>query len=299
MNPDDIFSMVSNFSKYSSAYDTLSSNYLDNRWDWSCDPYPQSYQVIKNNCIWLNVNYIGNKRIYIERPNCEDLVNIKKLNPTIVVGNDLEDKANYANSFDDIQDEDEDKGITINNIEEIEVSNGTFGSTKTQKKLSEDEFNLITTDEKFRSEILGSILTSISCDFLNHLERQVRNLDLNPNIYHEKFMEIINNFRDYLEITITDSFEDKLAVINPKTYEITKIKPYEPTKAEDYFIEDLSFLVVDEFIKEISALRNNGAPNPAKSISVIIKFLIDSGRSELARKVQSYFNESILEDEKV
>lgn len=298
MNPDDIFSMVSSFSKYSSAYDTLSSsNYLDNRWDWSCDPYHQSYQGIKNNCIWLNVNYIGNDRIYIERPNCEDLVNIKKLNPIVVVGNDLEDKANYASSFDDIQDDD--KGIVINNIEEIEVSTGRFSGNNIQKKLSEDEFNLITTDEKFRNEIMGSILTSISCDFLNHLESQVRHLDLNPNIYHEKFLEIINNLRDYLEITITDSFEDKLAVINPKTYEITKLKPYEPTKAEDYFIEDLSFLVVDEFIKEISALRNNGAPNPAKSINVIIKFLIDSGRSELARKVQSYFNESILEDGKI
>lgn len=297
MNPDGIFSMVSNFSKYSSA--CVTPNYLDNRWDWSCDPYPQSYQGIKNNCIWLNVNYIGNNRIYIERPNCEDLVNIKKLNPTIVVGNDLENVSNYASSFDDTGDEDENKGIIVNNIEEIEVSTGTFSSSNTQKRISEDEFNLITTDEKFRNEIIESTLTSISNDFLNHLERQVKNLDLNPNIYHEKFMEIINSLRDYFEITITDSFEDKLAVINPKTYEITKIKSYEPTKAEDYFIEDLSFLVTDEILNELETLRNGGAPNPAKSLSIMIKFLIDSGRVELANKIQSYFNESIIKDEKV
>jgi len=297
MNPDDMFSMISNFSKYSSAYNTLSSNYLDSRWDWSFDPYPQSYQGIKNNCIWLNVNYIGNDRIYIERPNCEDLVNIKKLNPTIVVGNDLEDKANYASSFDDIQDDD--KGIVVNNIEEIEVSTGRYSSNNTQKKLSEDEFDLITANEKFRNEMMGTVLASISSDFLNHLERQVRELDLNPNIYHEKFLEVINSLRDYLEITITDSYGDKLAVINPKTYEITKLKPYEPTKAEDYFIEDFSFLVADEFVKEINILRRGGSTNPAKSIGTIIKFLIDSGRSELANKIKSYFDESIIKDEEV
>lgn len=299
MNPDDIFSMVSKFSKYDSVYSTLSPNYLDNSWDWSYNPYyyDKSYQGVKNNCIWLNVDYIGNRRIYIERPNCEDLVNVKKLNPAIVVGNDLENVSNYASSFDDIQDEG--KGITINNVEEIEFSTGTFGGTNVQKKLSEDEFDLITTDEKFRNEMIGTVLASISSDFLSNLERQVKNLDLNPNIYHEKFMEVINNLRDYLEITITDSFKDKLAIINPKTYEITKLRSYEPTKAEDYFIEDLSFLVVDEFVKEINTMRHGVATNPAKSIGTVIKFLINSGRPELANKIQSYFNEFIIKDEEV
>ena len=122
---------------------------------------------------------------------------------------------------------------------------------------------------------------------------------MNPNIYHEKFLEIINNLRDYLEITITDSFKDKLAIINPKTYEITKLKHYEPTKAEDYFIEDLSFLVADEILNELNALRNGRTPNPVKSLNAITKFLIDSGRPELADKIQSYFNESIIKDEEV
>jgi hypothetical protein len=48
MNPDDIFLTVSNFSKYSSAYNTLSSDYLDNRWDWSFNPYSQSYHGAPN-----------------------------------------------------------------------------------------------------------------------------------------------------------------------------------------------------------------------------------------------------------
>ena len=268
MEPEDFFSVITDFSKNNSVYNTLKNSsvydhsYLNTgwNWNWTCDPYDQSYQDAENNYIWLNVNYIGNDKIYIERPNCEDLVNIKKLNPRIVIGNDLKCKAKYANSFDDLQDENED--IIINNIEEIKVCSNT------QKNLSEDEFDLITTDKNFRNEMMNSILTSISGNLLNNLENQVRLLDLNPNIYHKKFTEIINNLRDYLEITITDSFEDRLAVINPKTYEIIKIKSYEPDKTSDNFIEDLLSFIANEF-----SFLINKDENPAESLRRILIFL--------------------------
>ena len=116
---------------------------------------------------------------------------------------------------------------------------------------------------------------------MDNFERQVECLKLNPNIYHEKFVEVINNLRDYLEITITDSNGGKLAVINPKTYEITNLKS---CKADDErFIEDLLFLVADEFN---FLINKNG--NPAESFEIILNFLRKSNHKELAKKIDNY-----------
>ena len=281
MEPEDFFSTVTNFSKNSSVYNTLSHNYLNTGWNlsWNCDLPDQPYQDVKNNRIFLNVNYIGIKTIYIERPNCEDLINIKELNPAVIVGNDLKTLANYADSFDDI--EEKGKGIAVNNIEEIEVSTGRFNSSNFQREISEEEFNLITTNEKFRNEIVESAITSISSRFLDNFERQVECLKLNPNIYHEKFVEVINNLRDYLEITITD-YNDKITIINPKTYEITNLRS---CKADERFIEDLLFLVADEF----NFLINKDG-NPAESFKIILNFLRNSNHKELAKKIDNYLS---------
>ena len=288
---DDFYSIASNISnlskKYNSIYNTLTNNNLDIKYTWNYDPYDQSYQIIEDNSILLNVNYIGVKTIYLERPNCEDLINIKELNPAVIIDNNLKTIANYADSFDDIEGKEKDKEITINNIEEIEVSTGAFNSSSSQMKLSEEEFNSITTNEKFRSAIVETAITSISSSILDNFERQVECLKLNPNIYHEKFVEVINNLRDYLEITITDSNGGKLAVINPKTYEITNLKSY---KADDEhfderFIEDLLFLVADEFN---FLINKNG--NPAESFEIILNFLRKSNHKELVKKIDSYLS---------
>lgn len=173
------------------------------------------------------------------------------------------------------------KEITINNIEEIEVSTGRFNSSNFQRELSEEEFYSMTTNEKFRNEIVETAITSISSCLLDNFERQAECLKLNPNIYHEKFVEVINNLRDYLEITITDSNGGKLAVINPKTYEITNLKSH---KADDErFIEDLLFLVADEFNFLINKDRN-----PAESFGVILNFLRSSNHKELVKKIDNY-----------
>lgn len=271
MNPED-FTFDPNY-----HYDYFNNYYYDKTMGWS--NYNAAYQIIENNRILLNVNYIGVKTIYIERPNCEDLINIKELNPAVIVDNDLKTIANYSDSFDDTESK-KDKEITINNIEEIEVSTGRFNSSNFQRELSEEEFYSITTNEKFRSEIIETAITSISSSFLDNFERQVKCLKLNPNIYHEKFVEVINNLRDYLEITITDSSGGKLAVINPKTYEITNLKSY---KADERFIEELLFLVADEFN---FLINKNG--NPAESFEIILNFLRKSNHKELAKKIDNY-----------
>lgn len=273
MNPDDFFTFdpISNYSKYSNYY-------YDKTMGWS--NYNAAYRIIEDNRILLNVNYIGVKTIYIERPNCEDLINIKELNPAVIVDNDLKTIANYADSFDDTESK-KDKEITINNIEEIEVSTGRFNNSNFQRELSEEEFYSITTNEKFRSEIVETAITSISSSILDNFERQVECLKLNPNIYHEKFVKVINSLRDYLEITITDSNGGKLAVVNPKTYEITNLKSY---KADDErFIEDLLSLVADEF----NFLVNKGG-DPAESFEIILNFLRKSNHKELAKKIDNY-----------
>lgn len=248
----------------------------------NCDA---AYRIIEDNRILLNVNYIGVKTIYIERPNCEDLINIKELNPAVIVDNNLKTLANYADSFDDTEGKEKgkEKGkeITINNIEEIEVSTGRFNSSNFQRELSEEEFYSITTNEKFRNEIVETAITSISSCLLNNFERQAECLKLNPNIYHEKFVEVINSLRDYLEITITDSNGGKLAVINPKTYEITNLKSCKPD--DERFIEDLLSLVADEF----NFLVNKGG-DPAESFEIILNFLRKSNHKELAKKIDNY-----------
>lgn len=240
-----------------------------------------AYRIIEDNRILLNVNYIGVKTIYIERPNCEDLINIKELNPAVIVDNNLKTIANYADSFDDTEGKEKGKEITINNIEEIEVSTGRFNSSNFQRELSEEEFYSITTNEKFRNEIVETAITSISSCLLDNFERQAECLKLNPNIYHEKFVEVINNLRDYLEITITDSNGGKLAVINPKTYEITNLKSCKPD--DERFIEDLLSLVADEFN---FLINKNG--NPAESFEIILNFLRKSNHKELAKKIDNY-----------
>ena len=271
MNPED-FTFDPNY-----HYDYFNNYYYDKTMGWSnCNA---AYQIIENNRILLNVNYIGVKTIYIERPNCEDLINIKELNPAVIVDNDLETIANYADSFDDTESK-KGKEIIISNIEEIEVSTGRFNSSNFQRELSEEEFYSITTNEKFRSEIVETAITSISSGILDNFERQAECLKLNPNIYHKKFVEVINNLRDYLEITITDSSGGKLAVINPKTYEITNLKSY---KADERFIEELLFLVADEFN---FLINKNG--NPAESFEIILNFLRKSNHKELAKKIDNY-----------
>lgn len=273
MNPDDFFTFdpISNYSKYSNYY-------YDKTMGWS--NYNAAYRIIEDNRILLNVNYIGVKTIYIERPNCEDLINIKELNPAVIVDNDLKTIANYADSFDDTESK-KYKEITINNIKEIEVSTGRFNNSNFQRELSEEEFYSITTNEKFRSEIVETAITSISSSILDNFERQVECLKLNPNIYHEKFVKVINSLRDYLEITITDSNGGKLAVVNPKTYEITNLKSY---KADDErFIEDLLSLVADEF----NFLVNKGG-DPAESFEIILNFLRKSNHKELVKKIDNY-----------
>lgn len=273
MNPED-FTFVPNY-----HYDCLNNYYYDKTMSWS--NYNATYRIIEDNRILLNVNYIGVKTIYIERPNCEDLINIKELNPAVIVDNNLKTIANYADSFDDTEGKEKGKEITINNIEEIEVSTGRFNSSNFQRELSEEEFYSITTNEKFRNEIVETAITSLSSCLLDNFERQAERLKLNPNIYHEKFVEVINNLRDYLEITITDSNGGKLAVINPKTYEITDLKSY---KADDErFIEDLLFLVADEF----NFLINKDG-NPAESFEIILNFLRKSNHKELAKKIDNY-----------
>lgn len=273
MNPED-FTFDPNY-----HYDYFNNYYYDKTMGWS--NYNAAYRIIEDNRILLNVNYIGVKTIYIERPNCEDLINIKELNPAVIVDNNLKTLANYADSFDDTECKEKGKEITINNIEEIEVSTGRFNSSNFQRELSEEEFYSITTNEKFRSEIVETAITSISSSILDNFERQAECLKLNPNIYHEKFVEVINNLRDYLEITITDSNGGKLAVINPKTYEITNLKSY---KADDeHFIEDLLSLVADEF----NFLVNKGG-DPAESFEIILNFLRKSNHKELAKKIDNY-----------
>lgn len=274
MNPED-FTFDPNYHyNYSNNYYYYKTMGLSN-----CDA---AYRIIEDNRILLNVNYIGVKTIYIERPNCEDLINIKELNPAVIIDNNLKTIANYADSFDDTEGKEKGKEITINNIEEIEVSTGRFNSSNFQRELSEEEFYSITTNEKFRNEIVETAITSISSCFLDNFERQAEYLKLNPNIYHEKFVEVINNLRDYLEITITDSNGGKLAVINPKTYEITNLKSYK-TDDDERFIEDLLSLVADEF----NFLVNKGG-DPAESFEIILNFLRKSNHKELVKKIDNY-----------
>lgn len=273
MNPED-FTFDPNY-----HYDCFNNYYYDKTTSWS--NYNAAYRIIEDNRILLNVNYIGVKTIYIERPNCEDLINIKELNPAVIVDNNLKTIANYADSFDDTEGKEKGKEITINNIEEIEVSTGRFNSSNFQRELSEEEFYSITTNEKFRNEIVETAITSISSCLLDNFERQTECLKLNPNIYHEKFVEVINNLRDYLEITITDSNGGKLAVINPKTYEITNLKSCKPD--DERFIEDLLSLVADEF----NFLVNKGG-DPAESFEIILNFLRKSNHKDLAKKIDNY-----------
>lgn len=274
MNPED-FTFDPNY-----HYDYFNNYYYDKTTSWS--NYNAAYRIIEDNRILLNVNYIGVKTIYIERPNCEDLINIKELNPAVIVDNNLKTIANYADSFDDTEGKEKGKEITINNIEEIEVSTGAFNSSNFQRELSEEEFNSITTNEKFRSAIVETAIASISSRLLDNFESQVEYLKLNPNIYHEKFVEVINNLRDYLEITITDSNGGKLAVINPKTYEITNLKSCKPDD-DERFIEDLLSLVADEF----NFLVNKGG-DPAESFEIILNFLRKSNHKDLAKKIDNY-----------
>ena len=115
MNPED-FTFDPNY-----HYDYFNNYYYyDKTMGWS--NYNAAYRIIEDNRILLNVNYIGVKTIYIERPNCEDLINIKELNPAVIVDNNLKTIANYADSFDDTEGKEKGKEITINNIEEIEGS---------------------------------------------------------------------------------------------------------------------------------------------------------------------------------
>lgn len=271
MNPDDFLTITSTFGKYN--YYSYDSN-LPSSWL----AYDDSYKEDKSNYIFIKFDYTGETAIYIERPNCEDLVNIKKLNPTILTGDDLV-KANYASSFDDNEPE-ENNFMAFNNIEELNI-----WGLSTQTKISEEEFHLMISDEKFRTEKIKKCFDSIFAGFLDNLKNQIKKLELNPNIYHEKLTKIIDDLSNHFEIEIIDSFDDKLAIINPKTYEVTKLSSYSSNKTDDYFVEDLLFLIAEEF----ALMAKN--EDPEESFKRILDFLRESGFKDLVRKTACRFNE--------
>ena len=95
----------------------------------------------------------------------------------------------------------------------------------------------------------------------------------------------MDDLPNYFEIEIVDSFEDKLAIINPKTYEVTKLKSYSSDKTDDYFVEDLLFLIAEEF----ALMAEN--EDPKRSFKRILDFLRESGFNDLVKKTACRFNE--------
>jgi hypothetical protein len=279
MNPDDFLSIASTFSNFN-KYDSYLTT---NKWLDCGEIYNYEDDITrKSNYIFIKFNYIGECSIYIERPNCEDLINIKKLNPTILTGNDLV-RANYISSFDDNEPEKENHFMAFNNIEELKIWDAS-----TSIKISEEEFHLMISDKKFRTEKIKNCFNSIFADLLERLKNQIRNLELNPNIYHEKLTKIMDDLPNHFEVEIVDSFEDKLAIINPKTYEIKELSSYSSNKTDDYFVEDLLYLVAEEF----ALVAEN--EDPTRSFKRILDFLRESGFKDLVNKTACRFNEMHL-----
>lgn len=288
----DYYSTVSPYSTASDYWDDcVSSNVYGNAY---------GANKIRHNELYICINIKGPKVLYIERPNCEDIVNIKKLNAG-VPSEDIakakflniitdEDLANsYASSFDEIPDSKK-YCPSVRNVEEI-----SFGQFSTNKIIiSEQEYHTLVADADYRQNRITTQVDNTLLKFRDYLFKEIGDLDLNPNFYLERVNELMDVYKNGISVTIEDAFDIVIASIDLKNNTITEVSTFEKTKVEEEMLRDVVFTAADSIMYELQAMRDGQKPNLPVVFRTIVDTVRNLGRPDIAAEGINYFNELVM-----
>lgn len=289
----DYYSTVSPYSTTSDYYwdDCVSSNVYGNAY---------GANKIKHNELYICINIKGPKVLYIERPNCEDVVNIKKLNAGIP-SEDIakakflniitdEDLANsYASSFDEIPDNKK-YSPAVRNVEEISI--GQYGVNKII--ISEQEYHTIVADADYRQNRITTQIDNTLLKLRDRLFKEIGDLDLNPNFYLERVDKLMDVYKNGVSVTIEDAFDIVIASIDLKDNKITEVSTFEKTKVEEEMLRDVVFTAADSIMYELTAMRDGQKPNLPIIFRTIVDTIRSLGRPDIAAEGTNYFNELVM-----
>lgn len=241
MNPEDLLS------KYHEIFNGLKSYYYDSdswSWDdWRYDDNGLSKFSAHKNKRKVFLKLISNKiQLFVERPNCEDLVNIKKLTPSVFTEEGI--SVPYATSFDELEAEENIPMVECNNIEEINIDT-VYLYEEIDLETYKNEF-LTQSDyysnflNKLISEAKENIKIKFNCILSN-------DFDLNPNLYNDKIEKEIEKQVKNFTITIYNDFDEKVAEIDPKTFKFFKLKEIKEIDEIRKLIQDVGAIIVETY----------------------------------------------------
>ena len=193
MNPDDWSSdwkeyLNNHFSYYTNStvsnYSSLKSLYDDiNGYGF--------YRHVADPYIRINI-HSEHVTLYLERPNCDDIVNVEKINPIIVIEGE---EIPYQTSFEDTTTEEKGCNLSINNVEAVDLYPDDY-----YKKLELGAYaQILNNSEK---PMISLLLEDYRRAATRDLEQSIYNLNLNPNIYKEQVKKVIKNLNIHITIEL-------------------------------------------------------------------------------------------------
>lgn len=251
MNPEDF---LSNLSKYSEIFNGLKSYYYDGSdtsSNWCFDGWRTDDSLIKSSTyknkgkVFLKL--ISNKiQLFIERPNCEDLVNIKKLNPSVFTEEGI--SVPYVASFDEPEPESDSEYrssmIECNNVEEINIDTVCIYE-EIDLETYKNEF---LTQSDYYSNFLNKLISEAKEDIKHKFNYVISNdFGLNPNLYNDKIEKEIEKQIKNFTITIYNEFDEKIAEINPETFKFFKLKEIKEIDEIRKLIQDVGTIIIDAY----------------------------------------------------
>jgi len=242
MNPEDFLS------KYSEIFNGLKSYYYDDgdSWwnDWRTDDSLIKSSTYKNKGkVFLKL--ISNEiHLFVERPNCEDLVNIKKLTPSVFTEEGI--SVPYTTSFDESESDSENESSTVecNNIEEINID-----TVYLQEEIDLETYkNEFLTQSDYYFNFLNKLISEVKEDIKHKFNYILSNdFDLNPNLYKEQIEKEIEKQIKNFTITIYNDFDEQIAEINPETFKFFKLKEIDKIDEIRKLIQDVGIIIIDAY----------------------------------------------------
>ena len=277
MNPD-------NWSLFSYMKGDLYSNYSLNSYDYYEDNYNYRHSLIMREPTINMIITVEDVTLFIERPNCSDLVNVSLLNPIVRTAEGEE--VSYVSGFNISEEEkksEASRSKDILSIEEISVNGNSYSNTL-DETLYTGHFEI---GDEVAKETLKEEINSILKNMRDTCKAKIQeDLKLNPNIYEKQIENAINaSLVKSIEIVYSDEFNSakmlmkvsrdlsRFDIINSFDY-----KQVNNSKCFDEILHTIFDAYNDNLVSENVAdyiqktLNSYGFHNAANSFAELLKF---------------------------